>query len=327
MARAGTKRVLTVPSMYLSGGAQRRKKEIERELLTICISAADSLPRLRFGIEQEQVNAVHRIPRVQKIMDGNRAITIEVYRHKTFSWRSVQLNGIERKNRSVVNELFGQYLVMHREIEPSILYFGTPVVVISTLNTDGTTNIAPISSAWWLSWNCMLGLGASSQTSKNLLRERQCVINLPSMQLVGAVNRLAKLTGVDPVPEHKQAMGYRYESNKFQVAGLTGSESNTIRPQRILECPVQLEAILENAHPFGHGPDRDAGCWAFEVRVVRVHIEASLIVPGTDNHIDPDKWRPLVMSFRRFYGLTGQIHESRLAEIPEEAYRPAQHMN
>lgn len=212
---------------------------------------------------------------------------------------------------------------MHREIEPSILYFGTPVVVISTLNADGATNIAPISSAWWLSWNCMLGLGQSSQTAKNLLRERECVINLPSMQLVGAVNRLAKLTGADPVPPHKQAMGYRHESNKFKAAGLTGSESTTIRPRRILECPVQLEAILENAHPFGHGPDRDAGCWAFEVRIVRAHIEESLIVPGTDNHIDPDKWRPLVMSFCRFYGLTGQIHESRLAEIPEEAYRPA----
>jgi flavin reductase (DIM6/NTAB) family NADH-FMN oxidoreductase RutF len=216
---------------------------------------------------------------------------------------------------------------MHREIEPSILYFGTPVAVISTLNTNRTTNIAPMSSAWWLSWNCMLGLGASSQTAKNLLRERECVINLPSAQLVGAVNRLAKLTGADPVPPHKQAMGYRHEPNKFQAAGLTGTASAIVRPLRVFECPVQLEAVLENAHPFGQGPERDAGCWAFEVRVVRTHIEESLILSGKDNHIDPDRWRPLVMSFCRFYGLTEQIHESTLAEIPEEAYRPAPHMN
>lgn len=215
---------------------------------------------------------------------------------------------------------------MHRQIEPSILYFGTPVVIISTSNTDGTTNIAPISSAWWLSWNCMLGLGASSQTAKNLLREQECVINLPSAQLAGSVNRLAKLTGADPVPPHKQAMGYRHDSQKFESANLTQTPSIRVRPHRILECPVQLEAILENAHPFGHGPDRPAGCWAFEVRIVRVHVDESLIVPGTENHIDPDMWRPLIMSFCRFYGLTEQIQESTLAEIAEEAYRPAPHM-
>ena len=38
--------------------------------------------------------------------------------------------------------------------------------------------------------------------------------------------------------------------------------------------------------------------------------------------IDPDEWRPLIMSFQRFYGLTGeQAGGSRLAEIPEESYR------
>jgi flavin reductase (DIM6/NTAB) family NADH-FMN oxidoreductase RutF len=38
---------------------------------------------------------------------------------------------------------------MYKTIEPSILYFGTPVVLISTRNEDGTTNVAPMSSAWF----------------------------------------------------------------------------------------------------------------------------------------------------------------------------------
>jgi len=34
---------------------------------------------------------------------------------------------------------------MHlQEIEPKILYFGTPVALISTLNPDSSTNLAPI---------------------------------------------------------------------------------------------------------------------------------------------------------------------------------------
>jgi flavin reductase (DIM6/NTAB) family NADH-FMN oxidoreductase RutF len=69
---------------------------------------------------------------------------------------------------------------MHRTIEPAILYFGTPVALISTLNPDGTPNPAPMSSAWWLGWSCMLGLGQMSKSSENLIRTRECVINLPS---------------------------------------------------------------------------------------------------------------------------------------------------
>jgi flavin reductase (DIM6/NTAB) family NADH-FMN oxidoreductase RutF len=70
---------------------------------------------------------------------------------------------------------------MHKTIEPSILYFGTPAVLISTRNEDGTTNVAPMSSAWWLGWGCMIGLAGHSKTSENLLREQECVLNLPSV--------------------------------------------------------------------------------------------------------------------------------------------------
>lgn len=36
----------------------------------------------------------------------------------------------------------------HLTISPSVLYFGTPVVLIVTRNPDGTPNVAPMSSAW-----------------------------------------------------------------------------------------------------------------------------------------------------------------------------------
>lgn len=37
---------------------------------------------------------------------------------------------------------------MHVASEPAILYFGTPVVVISSVNEDGSANLAPMSSAF-----------------------------------------------------------------------------------------------------------------------------------------------------------------------------------
>ena len=55
-----------------------------------------------------------------------------------------------------------------------------------------------------------------------------------------------------------------------------------------------------------------------EVRIQRVHVHPDLLVEGHD----PDKWSPLIMNFQKFYGLSKQVHASRLADISEEAYAP-----
>ena len=172
----------------------------------------------------------------------------------------------------------------------------------------------------------MLGLGAKAHTAQNLQRERECVLNLPSVEHAAAVNGLARLTGSDPVPPHKETMGYRHEKDKFGVAGLTAVTSELVGAPRAQECPVQLEAVLEAVHPFGTRPDKPCGMLAFEVRVVRAHIDESILMTGKLNHIDPDKWRPLIMSFCHFYGLGNKLRDSTLAQIPEEAYRPVAHM-
>ncbi len=188
---------------------------------------------------------------------------------------------------------------MHVTSEPGILYFGTPVVLISTVNEDGSYNLAPMSSAFWLGWRCILGLAAASKTPQNMMRTGECVLNLPSVDNVAAVNRLARTTGSDPVPEGKVRRGYRFERDKFRVSDLTPVHSDTVAPPRVLQCPVQ-----------------------FEVRVLRVHLEESILMDGQSDRVDPDKWRPLMMSFQKFYGLTAdQVHESTLARIPEVLYR------
>jgi flavin reductase (DIM6/NTAB) family NADH-FMN oxidoreductase RutF len=213
---------------------------------------------------------------------------------------------------------------MHRSIEPAILYFGTPVILVSSLNEDGSTNVAPMSSAWWLGWSCMLGFGARSQTPANILRTGECVLNLPSVEQVEHVDRLARTTGSNPVPPHKLAMGYRHEPDKLACGGLTAVPSEVVAPPRLRECPVQLEATLEGQHGLAAGdPDRAGKLIALEVRIRRVHVEEGLLLPGHEHRIDPTKWRPLIMSFCQFFGLAeGMLQPSRLAEIPESMYRP-----
>lgn len=212
---------------------------------------------------------------------------------------------------------------MHTTIEPSILYFGTPVVLVSTSNDDGSTNIAPMSSAWWLGWSCMLGLDASSKTTENLRRTNECVLNLAADHNVGKVNKLALLTGSPSVPLHKKALGYRYSSNKWEESGFTPLASDIVKPARIEECPIHLEASVSNVYPFGNDDPRMAipGC-AIEVSVIRIHAASDILELGSGHRIDPNKWRPLIMSFRHFYGLTENIHESKLGAGAEERYAP-----
>ncbi|MQY08968.1 flavin reductase family protein [Actinomadura macrotermitis] len=199
---------------------------------------------------------------------------------------------------------------MHVDPGLKVLYFGTPVVLVGSRNEDGTANLAPMSSAWWLGQCCMLGLGNSGQTTANLLRERECVLNLPSSSMVDAVDRIALTTGRRELSEHKAARGYRYEPDKFGVAGLTEQAAELVAAPRVLECPIQLECKVVAAHPFD-GPD--ARATAFHLEVLRTHVEEKLVIPGT-SHIDPLAWDPLIMKFCEFFGGGGNVHPSRLAD-------------
>ena len=210
----------------------------------------------------------------------------------------------------------------HVRCEPAILYCGTPVVLISTINEDGTFNIAPMSSAFWLGWRCMLGLEMSSKTTLNMIRTGECVLNLPSVEEADAIDRLARLTGAYPVPASKEARGYTHEHNKFDIAGLTAVASETITPARANECPIQLEAVVVAQH----GITEDQEAWqgaltVFEVRIQRVHVDPTILKSGNSNRIDPDKWRPVIMNFQKLYGLApAEVRHSKLSEIDEAMY-------
>lgn len=202
---------------------------------------------------------------------------------------------------------------MHRTIDLKVMYFGTPVVLISTRNPDGTANLAPMSSAWWLNDHCVLGLGNSAQTAANLRRERECVLNLVPSTMVDVVDRLALTTGKPEVSPKKAAMGYEFVPDKFALAGLTEQVSTLVGAPRVAECPVQLECTLEEEGPLGAA---GSGATVFHVRVQRSHVADELVIPGT-HYVDPVGWDPLIMKFCEFFGEGSAIRPSRLAEAWE----------
>jgi flavin reductase (DIM6/NTAB) family NADH-FMN oxidoreductase RutF len=188
----------------------------------------------------------------------------------------------------------------HRVIRPSVLYFGTPVVLLTTENDDGTCNLAPISSAWALGQHIVLGIGSESRTVRNLAERPELVINVASPELWEHVERLAPLTGADPVPEAKRAL-YRYEPDKFAAAGLTPVSADLVKPPRVAECALQLEARAAALTPGGAGL-----FFTVECEVLRIHAADRVVVPGT-HHIDPAVWSPLIYNFRHYHGLAPEV--------------------
>ncbi|WP_425583673.1 flavin reductase family protein [Streptomyces macrosporus] len=200
----------------------------------------------------------------------------------------------------------------HVTIEPSILYFGTPVVLLSTENRDGSFNLAPISSAWALGRVVVLGLGADGQSAHNLAHRPELVINLPAPDQWRAVERLAPLTGRHPVPASKPP-GCRFEPDKFAAAGLRAEPSHLVRPPRVVECPLQLEARADQVRP-----DASGDFVVVEAVVRRVHADPRIVVPGT-HHIDPAAWSPLVYNFRHYFGLGPELGHSHRSQTPRGA--------
>lgn len=203
----------------------------------------------------------------------------------------------------------------HLTIRPSVLYFGTPVVLLSTLNPDGTANLSPMSSAWALGDRLVLGLGTAGQGAANLLRQGQCVLNLPSASLWPQVEAIARATGRDPVPAYKAAAGYRHVADKFAMAGLRPLASEVVAPPRVAECPLQLEAELVGVH--GEQTQATAqqgdGHLIVETRVLRVHAHRDVVVPGAQ-HVDTERWRPLFYVFRHYFGLGEDLGRNFRAE-------------
>jgi len=189
-----------------------------------------------------------------------------------------------------------------RRIEPPVLYFGTPVALLSTLRPDGGANLTPMSSAWALGDRIFLGLADASQGSENLRSSLECVINLPDARLWSAVEAIGRVTGRRDVPLHKQAMGYRYEPDHFQRAGLTRIPSERVKPPRVAECPLQLEARLLSHHAATALPNEDEpGFRVLEVQVLAVHAHESILHADSDR-IDAGLWHPLLYVFRHYVG-------------------------
>jgi flavin reductase (DIM6/NTAB) family NADH-FMN oxidoreductase RutF len=115
----------------------------------------------------------------------------------------------------------------------------------------------------------VLGLLDETKTADNMRRHSECVVNLPTPEMWRKVEKLAPLTGKDPVLEIK-AKQFRFEPQKFETAELTALRSEVVQPMRAKECPIHLEAKVTMMH--GKKLRSIGGGVAAQIEILRVHI-------------------------------------------------------
>jgi len=72
-----------------------------------------------------------------------------------------------------------------------------------------------------------------------------------------------------------------------------------------------MEGVVHDFRSFG----KNVNANVFEVHIVKLHVDEKLLLGNAPRpHIDPVRWRPLIMNFCRFFALGGEVHPSRLAQ-------------
>jgi len=165
------------------------------------------------------------------------------------------------------------------------------VVLIGSTNEDGSSNLAPMSSAGG-GMALHAGLASNSKTTENMIRTGECVLNLPSADLVDAVNNLARTTGSNPVPAGKDQTGL--PAREGQIWNQRSNPVGRRDGGRAARCgmPGADRGKAGTCPQDGEEDDVWRGnLVAIEVRVTRVHAHPGIMMDGQPNRIDPDKWR------------------------------------
>lgn len=157
-----------------------------------------------------------------------------------------------------------------------------PIAVVSTLNEDGSNNVAPFSFFTAVSAKPMIvafsplirsSTGEVKDTPRNILREKEFVINFVTEDTYELIN--------------KTSTELPYGQDEFEYSGLTAIDSEKVRARRVKESPIHFECVFRDRLSYGDEP----GCGQIITgEVVKVHIREDLLDSG---RILTDAFKPI----------------------------------
>lgn len=146
-----------------------------------------------------------------------------------------------------------------------------PVILVSTAH-KGRNNVMP------MSWHTMIDfdpplvgcvIGGQSLTFKTVKATKECVINVPTLEIAKKAIACGNVTGA--------------KADKFARFGLTPVKGEKVEAPLVKECWASLECRLHDA--------RLAGKYnLFIFRVVKAWVDAAVKNPKTFHHLGGDKF-------------------------------------
>ncbi len=180
-----------------------------------------------------------------------------------------------------------------------------PIAVVSTLNHNGSFNLAPFSFFTGVSASPMIiafcpmtrsSDGQKKDTLINIEREKEFVINFCTEKIADQVNLCSQ-----EIP---------YGEDEFKLSGLTPLKSKTIRAPRMAESPIQFECILRDILSYGNTIG-SGSLITGEVKLI--HIDETLYDQG---RISTDLFNPIGRGAGNDWILTDhRIEKNRLMKV------------
>ncbi len=147
-----------------------------------------------------------------------------------------------------------------------------PIAVISTLNKDGSNNLAPFSFFTAVSASPMIiafcpfirtSTGAQKDTPLNILQQGEFVVNFVSESIMNQVNDCST-----ELP---------YGEDEFRFSGLTPLDSILVKPKRIKESLIHFECQFKDQLSYGNTPGAGQ---LITGEVVKIHVDESIYDNG-----------------------------------------------
>ena len=144
-----------------------------------------------------------------------------------------------------------------------------PIAWVSTINEDGSSNLAPFSFFTAVSAKPMIiafspmirsSTGQMKDTAKNILSRKEFVVNFVTEELATKAN--------------SSSAELPYGQDEFEFAGLTKLDSVAIKAKRVAESPVHFECIYRDHLSYG---DQPGAGMIITGEVVRVHIDETIL--------------------------------------------------
>lgn len=157
-----------------------------------------------------------------------------------------------------------------------------PIAWVSTINEDGSSNLAPFSFFTAVSAKPMIiafspmirsATGEMKDTAKNILARKEFVVNFVTEELASKAN-----TSSAELP---------YGQDEFEFAGLTKLDSLAVKAKRVAESPVHFECIYRDHLSYG---DQPGAGMIITGEVVRVHVDERIL---DDDKINTSRFNPV----------------------------------